>query len=389
MNAELKTVESIGQLTVRERAVIALGSAERETQLITLAAKTTDIVTITNTAGYEQVRAARIALKNERIDVQKCGKKGRDEANKLADAIIAEEKRLVAIVEPEEDRLQSIQDAWEAKVAAEKEAKIQIELKRVANLQSRIAELRGCQTLSPTSGSALIAEHIADLDKIPTDSTFEEFEQQALDARLAGLKRLGDLHVAALAHEAAQLKLEEDRKELARLQAAEAERQRLAQEAQAKADADAQAERDRLEALAKVERDAESARQAEAHRLERERIAKEEADAKALRDAEAKRLADERAENARIAAERQAELDAHVETQRLTNAAEEQRLADQRAEVARQQEALRISKLPPAKRPRHNPGSEALIEVIAEHYGVDSAIARRWLREIDWETVAA
>jgi hypothetical protein len=137
-----------------------------------------------------------------------------------------------------------------------------------------------------------------------------------------------------------------EREELAKLRAEAADRERIARETQAKADADAKAERDRQEAIAKAERDAETKRQAEANKLERERIAKEEAEAKTIRDAETKRLADERAENARIARERQAELDAQAEAQRQANAAEAARLAEQQAEIDRQQEELRKAQEP-------------------------------------------
>jgi len=346
MNAELKP-DSIGQLTVQERAVVALGVAEREQELVALAGKTTDITTITNPDGYTQVHAARIVLKNERVELEKRGKAARDDATKFSKAVIAEEGRLIALIQPEERRLQAIEDGWEAKIKAEKEAKIQAEIARVAKINQIIDGIRGWPLQATGKPSTRIAELVANAEGFEVaESIFAERTEDAMAVLAASLAALQGLLVDRLAHEEAQRKLEEGRKELERLQAEEAERQRIAREVQAKADAEA-----------KATRDAEAARQAEENRLERERIAKEEADAKAVRDAETKRLADERAENDRIARERQADLDR------------------QAAQVAADQEALRKASEPPplpAAKPRVRMTTEfdmeEIIHILMNHY---------------------
>jgi hypothetical protein len=354
-------------LTVIERASLVFAAVKSEDELKELAKASATIVTITNQAGFDQCHAARMVLKNERLEIARIGEDGREDAVQTSKAIIAQQKKRIGLIEPEENRLKTIQDAWDAKVAAEKEAKIQLELKRVADLQSRIVELRGCQTLSPTSGSVLIAQHIADLDKIPVDSTFEEFEQQALDAKLGGLKRLGDLHVAALDHEAKQAQLEIDRQELARLRAEQADRDRLAKEAQAKADADAKIERDRLEEIAKTER-----------------------------AAEAKKLADERAENDRIARDRQAELDAQAEAQRKTLADEAGRLAADRTKFEAEQEVARKAAEPkpePVAKPRLRLTAafdmEEIITILMGHYKAERNEVIYFLSTRRWADIAA
>lgn len=271
-------------LTVAERAVKVFEALPTVDDLQALAKTSATIVTITNADGREQCHSARMALKNMRLEIARTGEEGRDDAVKTSKAIIAWQKSLIALTQPEEERLGAIQEAWDDRIKAAKEAAIQAEIARVAALQERIAELRGCQILTPASGSALILEHIADLEKIQVDESFEEFRQQAADAKVAAIVRLNSIHAAAVAYEAEQAKAIADRAELAKLRAEQADRDRLAKEAQAKADADAQAERDRLEALSKAERAAETARQAEANRLERDRIAKEEAEQTAARE---------------------------------------------------------------------------------------------------------
>lgn len=287
MNAQL--IESSAHLVERpmsviERASKALSKAEVEAEIKALVEQSKSIVAVTDSASREVCHQSLMVLRNMRIQTQKASKEGRDEAVQYSKAVIKIENELVALLTPEETRLAKIRDDWDAIKELEKQARIDAEIARVAALQERIAELRGCQILTPASGSALILEHIADLEKIPVDETFEEFEQQAADAKTAAIFRLNSIHAAAIVHEAEQAQVIAERAELAKLRAEAADRDRLAKEAQAKADADAQAERDRLEALSKAERAAETARQAEANRLERDRIAKEEAEQTAARE---------------------------------------------------------------------------------------------------------
>src|ERR1700722_6232281 len=224
MNSEVATSETKA-LTVVQRATLALGKVDYEPKLIEMAGASKSITVITNADGYSQCHAARMVLKNERIQIEKDGKKARDDANAFNKAVIALETKFIGIISPEEKRLEKLQKDWDDAREAEKQARIAAELERVADLQDRVAELRGNQMLSPTSGSKLIAEHIADLEAIPIDSGFQEFEQQAADAKGAGLKRLNDLHAAALAHEAEQDRLTAEREELIRLRAEQSRRE--------------------------------------------------------------------------------------------------------------------------------------------------------------------
>jgi hypothetical protein len=356
MNTEITTVPTKA-LTVTQRAIASIGiTDEREKELRELAERTTTITTITNKDGYQQVHSARVALKNERIAIQNLAKEARDDANKFSKAVIAEEKRIVGLIQPEETRLQEIQDAYDAKIEAEKQAKIEAELKRVTDLQERVAELRGNQMLTPASGSATIAEHMADLERIPVDESFEEFRQQAEDAKTAGLTRLSELHAAALAHEAEQTRIQEEREELAKLRAEaerreSAERERLAEE-ERKAKAERDAEVAKQEAELKAQREKQEAEAA----AERKRIAEEEAAAKAIRDAEAKKLADERAEFER----QQAEVRRAKE--------ESERIERDRARIA----SLK------------KPADDELIRVLCDHYQAPESKVVGWLLAIDF-----
>lgn len=264
MNTKKKSAasKSTALVPVEKRAVAALGLQHREKELVTLAAATTHIVTITNDDGYKQVDAARKALKRERLAIQKVGDETIEEAKRVVKLADAELTRLVGIIESEEDRLKTLQDARDTEVEDQRQAEITAEMARQEALQARIAELQGNQTLSSTSGSALIAEHISDLEGIAVDESFEELLQQALDAKVAGLAWLREVHAGAVAHEAAQEKLRADLAEL----------QRLRTEAAVRAAADAEREH-----AAKVERDAEAERHAAQLKQQADEAAREQA----------------------------------------------------------------------------------------------------------------
>jgi hypothetical protein len=400
------------------------------------------ITAITNADGYQQCHAARMALKNKRIEIEKLGKKAREDATAFGKAVIVEEKRLIALISPEEERLETLQKAWDDARERERQEKIEQEILRVQTLQERVAKLRGCQTLTASSGSSLIAEHIEDLEKIPVDDSFQEFRQQAEDAKAAGLSRLRDLHAAAVAHEAEQARIQAEREELARLRARQeeweaAERFRLAEEARRAAE-----ERERLEAEARARREAEEAelrRQREEEAAEQQRVERirqwivalngpthltathsptlirqamqdvhnakvTEADyseflAEAM-DAQisgSKRLSDllsaaeaYRAEQQRIADERaeldrqRAENEQREREARERQEAEERRLAEERARFQAEQEAARK-----APEPEHivlsgAPTALEIVEALAIHYDESQEMVLDWLRGYDF-----
>lgn len=308
--------------------------------------------------GMDDAKAARAAIREPRYEIERVRKAAKAPILKLGKELDDRAKQITAdifkIEEPIDEQIKN----EEARKEAEKQTKIAAEQKRVADLQERVAELHGNRMLSPTSGAALIAEHIADLVGIAVDESFEEFREQAEIAKAGGLQWLNDLHVAAAAHEAEQARIKAEREELARLRADEekrqaAERARLAEE----------------ERVAKVARDAEAARQAaelKAQRekqevevaAERQRIAAEEAAAKVIRDAEAKKLAEERAEFERQQAEARKVKE------------EEERAERERARLAS------IKK----------PADAEILGVLAKHYQVPVGKVTEWLLAMDFSS---
>ena len=290
-------------LTLPERAAVALGTAEHEANLLVLAKKHADIVEIKNTAGREQCHSAMMALANARIAITKAGKEARDDATKFSKAVIEEEKRLISIIEPEEDRLRGLRDAWDAEREREKQAKAEAEKRRIAALQERIARIRSHAIDSVGAPAWSVADEMQHLEELAIDASFEEFQGQAQLAKDETLDKLREIHAQAIAREEEAARLAAEREELERLRKAEEERQAQAEAARAEEERRLAAEREAQEAQLRAEREAHerqlAAERAEADRIAREKLAAEEAELRAQREAqeaEARRLAEERAQ---------------------------------------------------------------------------------------------
>lgn len=308
------------------------------------------VFAVGTTKGMDDAKAARLTLREPRYEIERVRKAAKAPILAIGKKLDADAARITAEIEKLEGPIDAQIKAEEARKEAEKQAKIAAEQKRVADIKERIEELRGCQMLTPASGSRLISEHISDLEKLPVDDSFDEFRQQADDAKTAGLARLNALLDAAVAHENEQARIKAEREELDRLRAE-----------QAKRDAE---ERAKLAAEAEAQRKAQAARDAAAAaELSKQREAMAAEQAKQRKAAEA--------ENAKLAAER-----AEVEKQR----AENERIAKERADAERkQQEQERAAKERAAAAKKKRPTDAEIIKVVAAHFGVDAGVAAGWL----------
>lgn len=350
------------QLTVAQRAVAALGFDEKkEAELRELAERTKTITAITNKDGYTQVHNGRMALKNQRIEIQNAGKAAREDATAYSKAVIAVEKRAIGIISPEEDRLEALQGAYDAAIEAEKEAQIQAELARMAAIDARIEIIRNWPAQYSGKPSSLVEQQVRVANDYVIDDFFEEKAQIAQAALETARLALAGILAERKAHEAEQERIKAERAELEALRAAQAkrdaeERARIAEEERsAKAARDAEATRQAAELKAQRQKqDAEAA-------AERKRIADEEAAAKAIRDAEAKKLAAERAEFER-------------------QQAEARRIKEEEERVKREQ--ARLASI-------QKPSDDELLGVLAKHYSVPVEKAAEWILAIDFSQVKA
>lgn len=409
--ADIATQLPSTALTVAERAAVALNSSEHERKLLELASASKSITEITNKAGREQCNSARMALKRVRVDIEKTGKAAREEAQAFSKAVIAEERRLISLTEPEETRLGKIQSEYDEKIAAEKRAREQAEAQRKADIQARIDEIRDLPATMIGQHSGVITECIGRVKALVIDETFAESKSQAEGARATALVRLDKMLTATVAAEAEALRLEQERA------AQEVERQRLARE-KAEQEAAAAKERERIaeeERMARAAAAAEAARQAE--ELRRQREAQEAAAARErqrleeeARQAQLRRETEDREHQAKLrrqreeeeaqAAERRRALDEEERAAAQRRADEEARLLAERAELERQQEALRVQQEAVAKpsdpveateqenvplvveEGAARPSDAEIIDVVAEWFEVSAEVAAGWIAEM-------
>lgn len=324
------------ELTVVERAAVALGTAKHEQELIALVNQSVTITTIKNAAGRDQCHGALMALKNARVAIEKVGKAAREDATQFSKAVIAEEKRLIAITQAEELRLQEIRDAWDEAREREKREKAEAEANRVKAIRDAIEDFRRAPGSCPAKTAAEFEEHADDLARAPiTLEAYMEFAGEAEAARDVAVATLLDMANKARQREAEEARIKAELLELARLRAEQEERDRIAAAERAEQERKAREALEAEEARLRAERAAEEAERREAQRKAEEAMRAERAEHE-------RRMAAERAEFQRkqdeIAAE-QRRAAAELQRQQDEIAAERRRVADEEARKQREADA--------------------------------------------------
>lgn len=297
-------------ITVQQRAAVALGSSKAEAELRELAAKSKSITVVTNKDGRQECHAAAMVAKEARISIEKAGKAAREDATAFSKAVISEEKRLVDMIKPEEDRLILLRDQYDAAEKARKEAAEAAERARIAAIKEKIEAIRR----GPMNASMLDAngaQAVLDMaEEVEIDDSFAEFRGEALEAKADAVEKLRAIVSAKVSAEAtaAKIKAEQEaeaarlEQERQRLAAERAEQERIASEQRAAEQRRIDEERSRMEAeRAELERQRQELAKAQREAAEKAAAEKREAEAKA---------AEEQAERDRIAAEEIRQQDA-------------------------------------------------------------------------------
>lgn len=225
------------ELTVCERAALALESSKTEQHLKELAGKNTSIVVVIDKAGRAQAHGAAMELRTARTDIEKASKAARDDATQFQKACIAEEKRLIAIIQPEEARLLSLRDSWDAEQERIKKEAEAAERARVLAITQRIAEIGGYVPLAAQCRTAdrvmSLLNRLRDMGNEGLDF-FEEFTEEAVAAFAQAEQALVKLHSEKADQEAAQARLKaEVEAEVARMAVERAELARARAELEA------------------------------------------------------------------------------------------------------------------------------------------------------------
>lgn len=389
-------------LTLPQRAAVALGSSKTEIELRDLVKQSTDIVAVNNMAGRDQAHRIGMNLKTARVVIEKTGKTAREDATAFSKAVIAEERRLVEIIETEEERVFALRDGWDTKVEAERKAKIDAEVARTARIASAIEAIREDETdaLRIAKTAQEVRECLVYCENRDISvEIYQERHAEAVALRVTVLESIRTIlagRVAAEAVEAQRIadaqveaaRVLAERAELEQLRAAAAETARLAKIESDRVAAEQAAESKRLADLAIVQ-EAEAQRQRAAATTEL--LAQQEAHAQAVRAEQAERdrvaagvKAQLEAQAAQLAAERRA-----LDDERAADAKAKKDAADAEDERARQQataeaEAAAATARAAARAEVRNPGAYCFVALIAEHYGVTEAVSLEWLRATDF-----
>lgn len=268
MSNETTATTDIAALPPADRALIVLNSTKTEADLRAMVEEAAGITEIKDKTGREQAHRMGMRLKTARTTIQKTGKAAREDATAFCNAVLTEEKRLIAITQAEETRVLGLRDAFDEKLEAE------------ARRSEILGKIQGIRDLPTALRSASSAEIAAEREALaafePSADVFGDLLDDCKAAMAEACTKLDELHGQAVAEEE-------------RAAAAEAERRRI-QEALAAERAAMEAERAAMEA-------------------ERARIAAERAELEALRAA-----AQRAAEEAKAAAEAPAAAPAGAET---------------------------------------------------------------------------
>ncbi len=244
--------KSVQALSPIERASHVLKFEERKAELTTLAEDSKRIVEIRDPVGYDECHAARMRLKNTRVAIEKTGKDARSDATAFSKAVIAREDELVAIISPEEKRLQGLQDAHDAIAQAEKDRKREAEEARIRAENAALDAIRNLPLAMVGKSAAEILDATAALQNRFFDQEFNAAVlDRAIELRRQVVDKLMELHDGAEKAEATAAALEAERAKNARDRAAQAEREA----ADRKAASDAEEARKTAERAAALERE--------------------------------------------------------------------------------------------------------------------------------------
>jgi len=218
-----------------------------ELNSLAASSKELTVTDFTDKNQLEAVKTKRIEIGKVRIAIEKTGKAMRDDAIKFQREVIAKEKELVAIIEPEELRLKALEE--EAKNYA-------IKQERLRKQPERLARLKATGEWNPIPG---MEEAILELDDVGFEELINKLniahtekeqaaKQAELDARQAELDRkqaeIDEKENQQKAKEAAELA---EKQRAADIEAARIEGERKAKEDAAKAEAEEKARLARLE----------------------------------------------------------------------------------------------------------------------------------------------
>lgn len=165
------------------------------------------------TKGLDSAKAARLELREQgRFKLQRAAEATKTEANDLKRVIDAESARLIAIIKPVEDEVDSQIKAEEERKAAEKAERERLAAELKAHHDGKIATIRACADRARGLPSDRIANGIAQVEALAFGEDCGDFLAQYETAKAETLAAMRTLLDEAKAREAAEaLRLENEK----------------------------------------------------------------------------------------------------------------------------------------------------------------------------------
>ncbi len=308
---------------------------------------------VTTPIGMAKAIAARRAIREPRIALEKLRKELKAPALKRARLIDAEAKELTAQLEALEGPIDAQIKAEEQRKADEKAERERIEREKMAELQQRVAKIRAIAVTCAGKSADEIAGYMGSLSDFEIDATFGQMQGEAHAAKAETLHTLGELWDRATAQEAEAERLRIEREAL--------EAQRKAQEEQAEKD---RAELAKLRAEAEARQAAAKAEMEKQMEEERQRVATERAEAEKARLAELARQQEIEQQAAAIRAQEEAKAKAIRD-------AEQAEIDRQRAEIEEQRRKVEAERLAQEEAARKVQSGYQMLESFVERFGAE------------------
>lgn len=195
-----------------QRAATALSVVANIDKLMAMSQSTASIRQITNKAGFAEADEGRKALKRMRIAITKRASEATEDAKAFVAAVREQAKALVAVIAPEEDRLAALTEEWSEKEARERAERERAERERVLAITTEINRIMSLPITLLGRRADEMRDAIASLSAIMiTTESFGDFTENALEAKIASLDKIGQMLAnQELVEEAARIKAAED-----------------------------------------------------------------------------------------------------------------------------------------------------------------------------------
>lgn len=243
-------------LTLPQRAAAALKADEVKAKIKEAVAASAHITAVIDPDGRQQAHRAGMVLLKLRTGIKAAGKSAREDATAFSKAVIKAEDELVDLVQPEEERILALRDAFDETVRREEETRAKAEKERVEKIEHALNAMRAELLWASGKDAARIAAKIEEVKALDIGADFwQEYHARAIEVRDDVLAQLELAHAAQLAAEQELVRIKaEQEAEALRVQEQAAENLRVALELEKQQDALAERKRVALAQAKELER---------------------------------------------------------------------------------------------------------------------------------------